>query len=262
MVHALKAAKLTLSLAALIGIVWTAAACDGAAPAVVAPTPTPVPDPAALLAETAANLRTVQSAKFLVSHQLGSIYLPDFSAKITEISGAWDADAGAELSIDAYLVSGPDADYESGSYVQVSVIITPAGYFATEPISGLWLKQPIQTAPIAVDRLQHIIADFVDNVGNPVLVGQESLEGVATYRISGDLPASAMDWLPLTASASQSLRVEIWTDADQKLLRRLDAIGPVGEFDAPDTQRSILLTNIGEPVTVVPPEQFIDLTGG
>ncbi len=262
MVHALKAAKRSLSLAALVGIVWAVSACGGEAPAVSLPTPTPVPDPVALLAETAANLRTVQSATFRVRHEVGSMYLPAFSARITEISGTWDADAGAELSIDAYLVSGPDADYETGSYVQVRAIITPGGYYSTEPISGLWFKQSPQSAPVSVNRLQHIIADLVDALENPDLVGEEILDDVATYRIRGDAPASAMGWLPIAPSANESLSIEIWTDTDQKLLRRLSASGAAGEFDSPDTRRTILLTDIGEPVSIVPPEQFIDLSGG
>ena len=262
MVHALKAAKLSLSLAALIGIVWAAAACGGETPAAAFPTPTPVPDPAALLAETAANLRTVQSANFHLDHEVGSVYVPAYGVKITEISGTWDADAGAELSIDAYLVSGPDADYETGSYVQVRAIVTPEGYFSTEPISGLWFKQPTQSAPVSVDRLQHIIADLVEAMDNPVLVGEETMDGAAMYRIGGDAPASAVGWLLATAAGDESLRIEIWTDTGQKLLRRLTAAGAAGEFDSPDTRRTILLTGIGEPVSIVPPEQFVNLAGG
>ena len=262
MVDALKAVQLGLSSAVLIGILYAALACGDRAPAVIAPTPTPIPDPAALLTETAANLRTIQSTRFQLVHEVGSIYLPAFSARITEISGTWDANAGADLSIDAYLVSGPDANYETGSYVQVRAIVTPGGYFVTEPLSGLWLKQPIQAVPVSVERLPHMIADLVAGMENPELAGEETLGGVTTYRISGNVPASAMDWLPVTASADQTLRVHLWTDTGQNLLKRLDAVGTVGQFDAPGTHRTILLTGIGEPVAIFPPEEFIDLTGG
>ncbi len=262
MVDALKAAKLSLSLAVLIAIVGATLACGGGPRAPVSPTPTPVPDPVALLEETAANLRTVRSARFQVKHEVGSMYLPAFSARITDITGAWDAEAGTELSIDAYLVSGPEATHDSGSYVQVRAIVTPEGYFSTEPISGLWLKQPASESPVSVSNLQHIVADLVDAIERPALVGEEEVDGVATYRISGDAPASAMDWLPIDASDGQSLRIEVWTDTAQKMLARLSAVGAVGEFDTPDTHRTIHLTAVDEPVTIVPPEQFIDLTGG
>lgn len=236
------------------------AACGTDAP--VATMPTPVPDAAALLAETAANLRTVRSTQFHLTHQVGSMYLPAFSAKITDISGAWDAEAGAAFSIDAYLVNGQEMDARSGSYVQVLAVVTPQGYFSTEPISGLWLKQPAETAPFSVTRLQHIVADLVGAVEDPVLYGEETVDDVPTYRIHGGVAASSMDWLPIAASESQSLQIDLWTDTDQKLLRMIGVVGAVGEFDSPDTHRIIRLTDIGEPADITPPEQFIDLSGG
>ena len=260
MVDALKAAKLTLSQAALIAMVCAVLACGGELQAT--PPPSPVPDAGALLEETATNLRTVQSARFQVNHEVGSTYLPAYRARITDITGSWDAQAGAELSIDAYLVHGPEAARESGSYVQVRAIITPDGYFSTEPISGLWLKQPVPAVPVSVNNLQHLVADLVDAVERPGLVGEEAVDGVATYRIRGDAPASSMEWLPITASAGQSLRIEVWTDIARKMLVRLSAVGAVGEFDTPDTHRTIHLSAVDEPVVIVPPEQFIDLTGG
>ena len=260
MVNALTNVGVRLSLIAFVAMILTGAACLGQTPAPA--TPTPVPDPATLLAETAENLRTVQSARFQLTHEAGSVYLPAFGAKITEISGTWDAAAGAELSIDAYLVNGPEIEPLSGSYVQLRAYVTPVGYFATEPISGVWLKQPARSSPVEVTRLQHIVADLVAQVENPVLVGEEATEGVATYRISGIVPASSMEWLPVTASAGQSLQIEVWTDTDRKLLRRITTVGAVGEFDAPDTSRTIRFSGIGEAVTITPPEQFIDLSGG
>lgn len=261
MVNALTNVGARLSLAALVAMILTGVACLGQTPTPATPTPTPVPDPATLLAETADNLRTVQSARFQLTHEVGSMYLPAFGAKITEISGTWDAAAGAELSIDAYLVNGPEIEPLSGSYVQMRAYVTPEGYFATEPISGVWLKQPAGSSLVEVTRLQHTVADLVAQVESPALVGEEAAAGVATYRISGIVPASSMEWLPVTASAGQSLRIEVWTDTDHKLLRRITAVGAVGEFDYPNTSRTIRLSGIGEPVTIAPPEQFIDLSG-
>lgn len=262
MVDALTKARVGLVTVALALTVWTMAACGTDAPTATIPTPTPVPDAAALLAETAANLRTVRSTQFHLAHQVGSMYLPDFSAKITDISGAWDADSGAAVSIDAYLVSGPEMDAQSGSYVQVLAVVTPRGYFSTEPISGLWLKQPAETAPFSVTRLQHIVADLVEAVEDPVLSGEETLDDVSTYRIRGGVPASTMDWLPISASEGQSLRIDVWTDMELKLLRMISVVGEIGEFDSADTHRTIRLTDIGEPADISPPEQFIDLSGG
>ena len=229
------------------------------------PTSTPVPDAAALVAESAASLRTVRSTQFHVAHEVGSMYLPEFSAKITDISGAWDADTGAALSIDAYLVSSPETDAQSGSYVEVLAVVTPQGYFSTEPISGLWLKQPAASAPFSVTRLQHIVADLVEAVENPVFVGAETVDDVATYRIRGGVPASAMDWLPISASAGQSLQIDVWTDSGNKAGREsYISVRPDRSVSStlPIPIGHLRLTGIGEPAEISPPEQFIDLSGG
>ena len=260
MVDALTTARVGLATVALVLTVWITAACGTEAPAEV--TATPVPDAAALVVETAASLRTVRSTQFHVAHEVGSMYLPEFSAKITDISGAWDADIGTAMSIDAYLVSSPETDAQSGSYVEVLAVVTPQGYFSTEPISGLWLKQPAASAPFSVTRLHDIVADLVEAVENPVFVGAETVDDVATYRIRGGVPASAMDWLPLSASEGQSLQIDVWTDTEQKLPRMISVVGQIGEFDLPDTHRTIRFTGIGEPAEISPPEQFIDLSSG
>ena len=242
-----------------------ALACAGSsAPAATAvpPTPTPPPDPALLLDETAANLRDLRSTEFALRHEAGAIFLPAFSAKLTEAHGVWDAQQGAELEVDAYLVPDAQTEAESGIYLGMQSVITPDAYYGTDPFSGAWLKQPQSFVPIPVAELNHLIADLVDMVDAPVLEGSEEVDGVAAHKISGEAPASVMDWLPLSAEAGQTVRIEVWTDTEEKLLRKLRVAGAVGTFDQADTVREILLTNINGEVNIQPPDEFTDVTGG
>ena len=252
-----------LAIGLAVGVV--ASACAGpSAPAATAvpPTPTPLPDPASLLAETTANLRGLQSTEFALRHEAGAIFLPAFSAKLTEARGVWDAQQGAELEVDAYLVPDAQTEAESGIYLGMQSVITPDAYYGTDPFSGAWLKQPQSFVPIPVTELNHLIADLVDMVDAPVLEGSEEVDGVAAHKISGEAPAAVMDWLPLSAEAGQTVRIEVWTGTEEKLLRKLRVTGPVGSFDQTDTVREILLTNINGEVNIQPPDQFTDVTGG
>ncbi len=258
-----RAGALLLAIGLAVGVV--ASACAGpSAPAATAvpPTPTPPPDPALLLAETAANLRDLRSAEFALRHESGAIFLPAFSAKLTEARGAWDAQHGAQLDVDAYLVSDAQTEAESGIYLGMQSVITPDAYYGTDPFSGAWLKQPRSLVPIPVTELNRLIADLVDMVDAPVLEGSDEVDGVAVHKISGSAPASVMDWLPLSAEAGQTVRIEVWTDTEEKLLRKLRVTGPVGSFDQADTVREILLTNINGEVNIQPPDQFTDVSGG
>jgi len=228
----------------------------------VPPTPTPPPDPARLLEETAANLRDLQSTEFVVRHETGAIFIPGFSAKMTEASGSWDSVQGAELAVDAYMVPDAQTEAESGIYIQMLAVITPDAYYATDPISGAWMKQRQAMAPIPVDRLNLLVADVVEGISDPTLGGQETIDNLPTYVISGGAPATLLDWLPLFPGEGQTVRIEVWSDTERKILRKLRIAGPIGSFDQPDTVREILLTNINGDVDIQPPNDFVDLTGG
>ena len=251
---------------ALVAVVVAALilACAGEPAPADAPTPspTPVPDPAALLEETAANLRALESTKFVLNHEIGSIFVPAFSAKVTEASGVWDATGGADLAIDSYMVPDATTDPQSGIYFQLLLVVTSDSYYGTDPISGGWMKQPRAMAPIPVDILNEIIADLVVMIENPALADEGAVDGIPAYQIRGDAPATVMEWLLLSAGAGQSVGIELWTDKENRFLRKLRIIGPIGEYDQPGTVRELLLTGINEPVDIEPPTDYVDLSGG
>ena len=116
---AAQARVLPLVAALVLGLL--VAACAGPpTPTPVPPTPTPLPDPVSILKDTATNLRDLQSTEFLVRHEAGAIFIPVFSAKLTEARGVWDAEKGAELEVDAYLVADAQTEPESGIYSDCS----------------------------------------------------------------------------------------------------------------------------------------------
>ena len=229
-------------------------------PAAEQPTPTPPPDPAALLAETAANARTLQSMRFAVTHETGSIFVSSVNAKATEARGAWHAVQGADIAIDAYLVAGADAAPETGTYVELNMLVTPDSYFITDPLSGAWTKRPLDSLAVPIDQIADIMGDMLEVVENPELAGQETVDGVAAYRITGRAPSTVMEWLLLTGVEGQYVDVEIWTDTEQKLPRKAQLTGPISEHDDPNTVRRITLTDINETVTIEPPTDFLDLS--
>ena len=253
-----------LFLACALVLAVLAVGCTGSATPAATPVPTatPIPDPVALLGETSANLRNLRSAEFAVQHEAGAIFLPVFSAKLTEARGVWDAEQGAELTVDAYLVPDAQTEAESGIYFGLQSVITADAYYGTDPFSGAWLKQPQSSVPIPVAELNQLIADLVDMIDDPTLDGMEEVDGIPAHKISGDAPASVMDWLPLTAEEGQTVRIVVWTDTEERQLRKLRVAGPVGMFDQADTVREIVLTSINEPVSIEPPDEFTDLTGG
>ena len=267
-----------LAVAALLALGALALACGGgsdaapaAEPAAAAPqpaaeqptpTPTPPPDPAALLAETGQNLRQAQSFNFLVEHEAGSIYVSTVQAKATVAKGGWNAQQGAQMTVDAYLVSGPDTPPTDGTYVELGMIVTPDSYFVTDPLSGFWTKRPFNSISIPITELNDIMAASADSIENPALAGEEEIDGRNAYKITGDAPATVMDWLLLFPEEGQRVNVEIWTDTEARVLLQARIIGPIGEFDAPDTVRKVSLSDYNASVEIeIPgPDDYLDLS--
>lgn len=240
------------------------AAAPAAQPAAEQPTPTPTPppDPASLLVETAENLRQARSFNFVVEHESGSIYVSSVQAKATAAKGGWNAEQGAQMTVDAYLVSGADAPTEDGTYVELNMIVTPDSYFLTDPLSGHWTKRPLASISIPITELNNIIATAADSIENPVLAGEEEIGGNSAYKITGDAPATVMDWLLLFPVEGQRVDVEIWTDTEKKILRQARIIGPIGEYDDADTVRKVSVSEYNESIDIETPgpDDYLDLS--
>lgn len=226
------------------------------------PTPTPPPDPAAILSETAANLRGAASFRFDVEHESGSIYVSSVQAKAVKAVGGWNKAQGAEMTVDAYLVSGPQAPVKDGTYVELNMAVTADSYFLTDPLSGYWTKRPLENISIPIVELNQIMADAVDSIANPVLAGAEALDGENAYQINGDAPASVMAWLLLFPEEGQRVNVELWTDAEAKILRKVRIAGAIGQYDDADTARNVLITDYNAPVDIATPgpDDYLDLS--
>ena len=239
-----------------------AAAAPAAAASVPTPTPTPPPDPAEILNAAAANARTLASMRFAVTHETGSIYVSTVNAKATEARGSWDAAQGADITIDAYLVAGADAAPETGTYVELNILVTPDSYFITDPLSGVWTKRPLDSLAVPIDQIANIMGDMLTMIEDPVLAGRDEVDGVESYRITGRAPSTVMEWLLLTGVEGQYVDVAIWADTEQKLPRKARLTGPISEHDDPNTVREITLTDLNEAVeiTVPGPDDYLDLS--
>ena len=127
-----------------------------------------------------------------MGHEAGSMYVPAFGAKITEISGTWDADAGADLAIDAYLGERPR--YGSRNrFLRAGARHRHAGriFLHRANIGPVVQADLSNRPPVSVHRLQHIIADLVEAVDKFQCSLREESGGwhAATYRIGGHAPA-------------------------------------------------------------------------
>lgn len=222
----------------------------------------PPPDPQDLLHESAESLRNVKSLKFGLTHQRGSLYYRDDAGshiKATEITGEWDADAGLSLVIDAYLVRGRGVEATSGTYFPLQMILVSDGLYITDPLSGQWVLQSPELAIIPVEALNEVMANLLTQIATPNLEGVEDIDGREAYRVSGSIPAAAVDWLSIDLAENSQADIILWIDRQDHLPRQAHLIGAIGQYDDPGTIRQLRLADFNQSVRIDVPQVFIDV---
>ena len=238
----------------------TAPALDATPAATPTPTAPPAVDPAALVSEASASTLAMASMRFSITHESGGIYIPVAAVRATAMNGVWDREQGATLSIDSHLVGGPNSSPEDWTPIVMDMVVSPDGYFVTDPVSGMWMKRPDEELPVPIDSMNQALSDMILLTESPRIAGQELLDGVETYRVDGQAPASVMGWMMLVAQEEQYVDISLWIESEHKRFRKMRVAGPIDHFDAPDTVRVIFMSDIDRAVDVVVPEEFIDLT--
>ena len=232
------------------------------APPAATPTPTapPAVDPGALVSQASESTLAMQSMRFSITHESGGIYIPVAAVRATTMAGVWDRERGATLSIDSHLVGGPDSSPEHWTPIVMDMVVSPEGYFVTDPVSGVWMKRPDEELPVPIASMNQALSDMILLTESPRIAGQELLDGVEAYRVDGQAPASVMGWMMLVAEEERYVDISLWIESEQKRFRKIRVAGPIDHFDAPDTVRVIFMSDINRAVDIVVPEEFIDLT--
>lgn len=226
------------------------------------PTPTPQLSAPEILAGSAALTEAAQSMRFTLGHPNGSIFVDGISAKITDAEGIWNAAEGAELTIGGFLVAGPAASTDDGIFLRMKLVITPDAYYLVDPGSRAWTKQPYGAVPLPVERLASIMAEIIRGIENPELLDDVVIDGAPAYQIRGGAPASVMGWTLLDTADRPDVTVILSIGRDDLLPRKALIIGPVGQHDADDTARELIISDINSPLTITVPQNFVDVSGG
>ena len=248
-----------------------AVACQGSATDTLGDTsegtPAPTPtlsavDPQELLASAASSAETIRSMRFDLTHAAGSIFIDTLSAKIIEANGVWDADQGANFSVAGYIVSGPHADIDDGIFVRLRMVITPDSYYLVDPSTRTWTKQPYSLIPLSIEEMADILSGLISEIRNPEIKGDEKIDGVRAYRIAGYAPASVMQWTTLNIENRSDIQATLWIDAQTMMPVKARMTGAIGQYDAANTTREIIISDINSQLDIDLPQNYVDVGGG
>ena len=211
------------------------------------PSPTPEPvDPKGELQRTRARLSTLQSVSFDLEHLVGTTEIIP-GVLMHRAYGSAVVPSTFEVTIESEL-KFPQA------YLEVGMIRIKETAYMTSVLNGEWGTVPPQLLPIDLSDFGTKLADIVESVQNPEFLGEETLNGVPVYRISGVVLSEALSVLVPSASTGLQVSLEMWTERETGALVQSLITGQVVVSDVPDTQRKLTLKDIDQPVTVSPPD--------
>ena len=214
-------------------------------PSSPAPTQAPV-SPEALLRDVAAQVRSLESASFVLDHQAGSTVLSP-GLVMNRVSGDMETPDKVHLVVEAELVS-PKA------YVELEMVGVEDRFYTSDPVTGEWRQIPPEERPLNYNNLAATLADIIVSVQTPIYLEMRNADGFASTGLEGTVRSEDLAALIPGASEGLDVAVELWLDEKDGTLRQVVLTGPVLSTDAPETVRRLTLDNLNEPVDISIPE--------
>ncbi len=137
--------------------------------------------------------------------------------------------------------------------VTLGFMIVGTRAYITNPISKKWEEMPgAAGAPNLLDPDQGASA-LLRQVTQLKKQQNEAVDGVECYRVGGVVGASLIAGLVGAPGSSNSLAGEVWVGTTDFLVRKLRLAGPIASNEPPQIERTLVLSNYNEKVTIEPP---------
>ena len=224
-------------------VVGLLAAC-GAETATQPPSGAVEIDPEPAMRQAVDQLLALESAAFSLDHLEGSTVLVP-GVLMTKVSGVVSIPDRFSVTVEA------ESQFPK-SYIEISIITIEDTAYMTDIFSGRWNQVSADALPFNLSGLGQTLAEIVDAVQRPRVVGEERLNGVDTLHIEGEIASQDLSGLVPGAGEGFPVGLELWLERDG-LLRQVLIIGRVVPTDAMNTVRQLTLDDINQPVEINPP---------
>ena len=204
-------------------------------------------DPLSVLRRSVSRTLALESAAFTLEHQKGAtILFPGVAMR--KVSGVVDIPDNFRLTVEA------EAGLTSlSSFLEIKIAVVGDQAYMTDFITEEWRQVSPESLPFSFANLGQTLADIIEAVEAPALVGTERLRGYTAHRIKGRIYSD--DLSSLVPGAGQGLEVglELWLDQSEGLLLQVLITGAAMSTDAADTVRLLTLDDIDVPVNITLP---------
>ncbi len=208
-------------------------------------TTTPTPEPELTLEEilerTSEHLLSFQTARFQMIDEMES-GTKFFGQTLKSVDGEVQAPDRTDLKVD---VESPAL-----GFVQIGIIAVGSSAKMQFASGAPWTDLPLEQVPFNFIGLGMTLNDLLPKIQNINLTGQETVNGIETIRIDGDLVSEDLANLITSADSGHPIELTVWVDAEDQSLRQIRIVGNVFNDDGAGTSRLIILSEYDEPVDI------------
>ncbi|MFN8556551.1 MAG: LppX_LprAFG lipoprotein [Dehalococcoidia bacterium] len=205
----------------------------------------PPPDPATLLRQAADRMEQVQSFHYVLDHERG---VSPIVLGLTMSRAEGDAVRPDKLRADV------DAAAFGGVNLKLKLVSIGAKTSITNPFDpSKWQELPTGTKLSDVFDPANGTTAALRNVKNPVLAGEETINGVKVWRVEGTVDAAALGALATVAETGYTAKTTAWIGQNTPNLHRVRLEGQLGTRDTADVVRRLELSRFDESITITAP---------
>ncbi len=134
-----------------------------------------------------------------------------------------------------------------------SIIIGGQAWITPNPFNPNEFEKLEDTSGLDAFSPANGVSQVLRGLSDITYVGEEELDGVATYHIQATAEASTLNAITGGVASAGSLKVDLWLGKDDTLLRKLQAVGPLDPAEKPEITRTLTLSQFNEPITIDAP---------
>ena len=203
-------------------------------------------NPREILQLSVSRLLALDSVTFTLDQQKGTTRLFP-GLEMSKASGLVNIPDKVSISVEAELAF-------PRSFVEIKIVTIGDQAYITDFLSGEWRQVSPDALPVSFGSLGETLADIIEAVEAPVLVGPERVGGRETHHIKGTIQSEALSGLVPGAGQGSSVDLDIWLDQSENQLVQAVIVGKVVPTDIPDARRLLTLDEFDVPVDITAPE--------
>ena len=237
--------RLSITVLAM-GILFSAAACGAESAPTPMPTPTPTPELTVndLLLSAGEELAAMSSAKFQMVDELetGAKF---FGMTFKSIEGEVKSPDSFRMLVN---VVAPGL-----GFVEIEMMAVGEQVYMKFSEDAPWLPLPLDQVPFNFGGIGVTLSAILPTMKNAAIVERESLAGVQTIRVDGDVLSEEMSNLITSVDSGHPITLTFWFDEVEHTLRQFRISGQLFDDNAPETIRLVTM-DINVPVDIQLPD--------